>query len=504
MKKLSILCILFITACSVPPEKKAEQLYSTHCGSCHMLPSPQDLPKHLWRDAVLPEMAARMGIKDSTYSPYLRHSFPEQEAMMKSGIYNVKPTISNAEWELLKDYVLSIAPESLTTVETSKLVKSNSPFVPKVINIDSSRGSSISFLKIDAKNQRINLADIDGNLTQYDALRNRVIYVDNYEIATTSYIKSDSAQYITLVGILNPSEIAAGKIYKKTGTILDEIESNLHRPVYTSITDLNNNGFDELLISEFGHLTGRLSLSFTSDGLSYQNKVLYGQPGVIRTIVKDMNADGQKDIVFMSSQGNEGVSILYQSKDMQFNSEQVIQFSPVYGSSWFELIDYNNDGFDDIITVNGDNADKTYVHKPYHGMRVFINDGNNGFDERFFYPLKGATRLVARDFDKDGDIDFGVLSSFPDYNETQNTSFVYLENTNAKNFKFESHGFDEISLGRWLLLDADDIDNDGDDDIVLSSFTYSFTPVPKKLLKQWSTSNVDLLLLENNLVPSVR
>ena len=71
----------------------------------------------------------------------------------------------------------------------------------------------------------------------------------------------------------------------------------------------------------------------------------------------------------------------------------MLRFSPVYGTSWFEMIDYDGDGDDDIVTVNGDNADESYVLKPYHGLRIYLNDGNNHFEEKYFYPFYGATRF---------------------------------------------------------------------------------------------------------------
>ena len=51
----------------------------------------------------------------------------------------------------------------------------------------------------------------------------------------------------------------------------------------------------------------------------------------------------------------------------------------MYGSSYLELADMNNDGHLDILYTNGDNADYSYVLKKYHGLRIFINDGKNQF-----------------------------------------------------------------------------------------------------------------------------
>ena len=42
-----------------------------------------------------------------------------------------------------------------------------------------------------------------------------------------------------------------------------------------------------------------------------------------------------------------------------------------------------------------------------------------------------------------------------------------------------------------------DFDLDGDQDIILSALTYSFTPVPPALSNAWNETKADLLFLEN-------
>lgn len=477
--------------------KKAVELFNTQCAVCHKAPSPKDLPKDLWKNAVLPEMGARMGIYNPEYKPLNGLSFEEQKQIIKSGIYPKKPAISNEDWLLIKEYIIESAPDSLDLIKKTPIIKGLNQFKTKNINLDSIPGSSICFLKIDDIDGNIITANITGKLSNYNYKKGLSYNKGNFESPVISYIKKDSIDYITSIGILNPSELSRGKTYKILKDSTHQIIKDLHRPVYSSIYDFNKDGKDEILLSEFGYLTGMLSLWKETDTNIYEKSILMNQPGVIRTIIKDMNNDGKMDIVAMSTQGNEGISILYQTKSLSFTMDQVIRFNPVYGSSWFELVDYDGDGDQDIITVNGDNADKTYVAKPYHGMRIYINDGENNFEEKYFYPMYGATRIVANDFDGDNDLDFALLSSFPNYEESPDLSFVYLENKNSKIFKFDSYSLNDPSIGRWLLLDAGDIDKDGDIDIVLSSFSYYFTPVPKDLNKKWKKSNTDILILEN-------
>ncbi|CAM4226842.1 FG-GAP-like repeat-containing protein [Zobellia roscoffensis] len=488
-----------LTSCSSPKKEKAAALYKTQCASCHLLPAIEDLPKHIWQNGVLPDMAARMGIKDSTINPYKNVSFKEQHVIMLTGIYPSRPSLSLSDWNLLKSYIISLAPDSLYSNANTNIYKELVQFAPVPIELDSIPGTFITFLQYNRQDRTIITGDLNGNLLKYNAQQKASQLVLKTGKSITDYTEGDEFDYITHAGYLNPSEIASGDIQIKARDTIEQLSIILHRPVHTLVHDLNKNGQNELVISEFGNFTGSLSLLSKKNGKEYTKEVLLNQPGFIRTITKDMNADGREDLIALSSQGKEGIVILYQQDNLKFVPEPVITFSPVYGTSWFELVDYDGDGDDDLVTVHGDNADKSYVQKPYHGLRIHINDGTNHFEEKFFFPLNGATRVVADDFDQDGDFDFGILSTFPDYLKSPESSFVYLENKDSKKFEFQPYTFSDSKLGRWLLLDSGDVDSDGDIDIILSSFTYGFTPVPKDFLNIWKDTDVDIMLLKNEL-----
>src|SRR6185369_5759076 len=101
--------------------------------------------------------------------------------------------------------------------------------------------------------------------------------------------------------------------------------------------------------------------------------------------------------------------------------------------------------------------------KPYHGVRIYLNDGHDRFQETFFYPLSGAYKVVARDFDGDGDLDLAAIAFYPDYASKVPVSFVYLENQGGG--KFEASTMVEQNAGRWLVMDVGDVDGDGDEDL---------------------------------------
>ena len=98
-----------------------------------------------------------------------------------------------------------------------------------------------------------------------------------------------------------------------------------------------------------------------------------------------------------------------------------------------------------------------------------------------------------------------TLGDFGGGLDSTRSGIIYLSETisdikfqkKPKNFK--ENIIEDVNLGRWFLLDNGDIDKDGDIDILISSFTYTFSPVPDEFQKAWEENNVDLILLENNL-----
>ncbi len=133
------------------------------------------------------------------------------------------------------------------------------------------------------------------------------------------------------------------------------------------------------------------------------------------------------------------------------------------------MVDFNKDGYPDIVYTCGDNADYSPVLKPYHGVYIFMNDKTNHFTQKYFFPINGCYKAIARDFDGDGDLDIAAISFFPDYAHQPEESFVYLKNTGDMEFK--PYSIPHAHLGRWLTMDAGDIDGDGKPDIILGNFS---------------------------------
>jgi hypothetical protein len=271
---------------------------------------------------------------------------------------------------------------------------------------------------------------------------------------------------------------------------------SLERPVHASWADLSGDGVDDVVVSEFGNLIGRLAW-YERLPVSARRHVLAEQPGTISTIVRDMDGDGRADVLALTAQGDEGVSLFRRTPDGGFARERLLRFPPSYGSTSMTLADVDGDGRDDIVYTNGDAGDFPSPVKPYHGLRVFVNGGRGKYTERYFFPMPGAYDVVARDFDGDGDVDLAAVAFFTDTTAGRPLPFVYLENLGGLRFRASTAaGADQ---GRWLRIDAGDVDGDGDDDLVLGAFAQlgAFGNMARLGARSAAAAGPAVLVLEN-------
>jgi hypothetical protein len=244
---------------------------------------------------------------------------------------------------------------------------------------------------------------------------------------------------------------------------------SLQRPVQMTATDFNIDDKEDYLVCEYGNLKGALSWMENKGDKKYERHVIREVPGAIKAYIQDYNKDGLPDIYVLFAQGDESIFLYTNKGNGKFDENRLLRFPPYNGSSYFELADFNKDGFPDIVYTCGDNADYSAVLKPYHGVYIYLNDGANAFTQQYFFHINGCFKAIARDFDNDGDLDIATISFFADYKNRPEEGFVYLQNNGSLSFK--PFSVPETQSGRWLTMNAGDLDGDGKIDLVLGNFS---------------------------------
>jgi hypothetical protein len=499
MKKVLVVVglaqLLIFSSCGPSDEKKTvkadkqlqeeaalsgEQLSLMYCQSCHLYPEPATLDKHTWERSVLPLMGRLFGVyEENVPRSEILSGAINKKAVLEQNIFPVNQSITDEQWNKIVDFYISSAPEP-----SKSAANKDTLFVPieqfEAITPHLKKPISTTLVKIDQENSLVYLGESKDKIGAITILNKDFEVINSINLPTppTDINFTKDSLALTLAGSLRlaPSGNRFGElvyIFRTPGeqeySFFTKFYEKLNRPVETVFEDINGNGYQDMLIAEFGYYTGSLTLYENGGGKKqlYKKTILKNAPGAIKSYVRDMNMDGHKDIITLFAQGDEGISIFYNNGEGGFKEERILRFNPSYGSVYFELVDFNNDGFTDILYCNGDNGDYPPVLKNYHGLRIFENDGNNNFENVYFFPMDGANKCSAEDFDRDGDLDIIAISFFPDVQATQRRDVVYLKN-NGK-YSFSPQYLPQQTAARWLTFDIADLDGNGYKDIILGA-----------------------------------
>jgi hypothetical protein len=477
--------------------RRGEELSRKACVSCHLWPAPDILDRDTWWNGPLPWMMTVMGL-----SPEALPGGVEGELIRKSGGVLTQPAVSQEEFGCIIAYYLNAAPQKPLPA----------PAPAPVAELTQFRARPHPFRSVDPMALLVKTGRSRTNFFLGDGARGRL------EVLTASGVASNGVElgaaavslqerphgvYVAAIGSFPPSEQPRGAVFflprqgERFGPARPLLEK-LPRPTHLEVADLNGDGREDLLVCQFGWYAGRLSWFENAGAERFVERELIAKPGAVRAEARDLNGDGRPDIAALFAQAGERMVFLFNDGRGAFTEKTIFQKHPSFGHSYFEFADFNGDGRPDLLTVNGDNGDYPSPPKPYHGLRIYLNEGGDRFEERFFLPWPGACKAVARDFDGDGDLDLAGISYYPDYRQSPPVSFLYLENRGGLNF--QAGTFADSDAGRWLTLDAGDLDGDGDEDIVLGAARKGpgrDSYVPAELSRQWRESGVTVMVLEN-------
>lgn len=481
---------------STPPTVQQQmaqgrELAKKYCINCHLFPEPALIDKTSWLKGVLPAMAIQLGV----------HNYMGQYYCDNTSALNTP------DWQKIVTYYKNSAPDSLIIPKPAVAPLNDwsvfSLLKPK--RISASIPAMTTMVAYNPNDHQIYTGDVANNLYKWDwELKSKLIHHFDSPVTGLNILNNEpNSGIVTCIGTIAPLNLMKGKILSlglnakgsKAKPVM--ITDSLPRPVQTVSADFNKDGLMDYVVCGFGHDKGALYLVQQQPDHSYKKKVISSIAGGEQLITGDYNNDGWPDVICLFAQADEGIYMFLNDKKGGFIKKDLLHFPSVYGSSSFQLVDFNHDGKPDILYTCGDNSDYSKVLKPYHGVYIFTNQGNWKFKQSYFYHINGCTKAIAADFEHDGNLSIAAIAFFADFKYHPLEGFTFLEQTKPN--QFTAHQLPINTYGRWLTMDVADIDHDGYDDIILGNFSVN----GRGLLNQtgytpkWN-KYVPIVILKNN------
>lgn len=465
---------------------RGRELAGSVCAACHLEPPPDMLTRRAWNIA-LTYMGFFLGMHDTRHLDgmpqfVLDYVAGRRQLMQRDSVLQTSPALDEHDWAAIRRYYLESAPEtSLPQVGKPELdwhlpqfslIESDYVSRPAVTTLVRVNPAEREVIVGDADKRSLAVLGADGRLKgQPRQFGPAMMPVDIEFRPGVALVASVGDLYAALKSEDRPGLIAKiapyspGSVDGRSSVVID----GLYRMADMELADLNGDGIEDFIVCGFGANRGSLSWFESQPDGGFIEHLLIDRPGAVRAQVHDFNGDGHPDIAVLLSHAREGFYILVNDGSNAFTPVTVFETHPGYGHTWFELRDFDNDGRMDFMTVNGDNVDSDPYNtlRNYHGVRVFLNEGDLQFRLAYFYPMYGAFGARAADFDNDGDLDIAAIAFYPDFAADRPESFVYLENTGE--LRFEAYSTEALNRGRWMTIDAGDLDGDDNIDIVLGA-----------------------------------
>ncbi len=469
--------------------REGRELAAQYCSTCHLEPAPEILPKRSWV-AALGYMGYWLGIQNTDYldgeSTLVQANVRGRlETLARDNMVPPAPILDDEEWETLRHYYIESAPATAIPQigkpalrwELPQFSTSRSNYQPPlpITTLVHIRESMVEIYIGDSGEQALTILDRDGRIKVAPRrFRRGISPVDIEFFNDTAYVASIGDLLAAEPAEAGPGHIAAIELVNRStaNATISVVLDDLYRVADMEIADLNGDGKLDFIVAGFGSTTGSVSWFESQEDGDYEEHLLLGLPGAVKARTHDFTDDGLLDIMVLVSDAREGLHLLVNQGGNRFVDQLVFETHAAYGHTFFELQDFNDDGLMDVLAVNGDNVDSDPYNtlKNYHGVRIYLNQGDARFEQAYFYPMYGAFIARAADFDNDGDLDIAVTAFYPDFSSERREAFTYLENQvgeNQQGLEFAAFTDEDLMQGRWMTMDVGDLDGDGDIDVVL-------------------------------------
>jgi hypothetical protein len=229
--------------------------------------------------------------------------------------------------------------------------------------------------------------------------------------------------------------------------------------------DLDGDGDMDLIAVQFGYDDGETRWLENLGNWKFKSHILQSLSGGINCELVDIDNDGDLDIITLISQEWEEIYLFVNNGKGEFESRLLYgSTNEDFGSSSISLVDLNQDGKIDLLYTNGDAFD--YIPprpRPWHGVNWLENKGNYKFEFHRIANFGGAYGARAVDVNHDGHLDVIAVSAFNLWENPASQSIIWLENDGK--MYFISHDI-ASNPTHILCLSLGDFNKDGEIDVV--------------------------------------
>ena len=439
-------------------------LATTHCTPCHLLPSPDQLPRETW-PFVITWMSNYLGYTN-LYGPFQNNV---DHALMPE-----QPMIDEAGLQAISEYYLIHASGESTRGGALQREQPGylDQFTVKAPPMKLPPDGIITLAHWDPTRQQFYIGRGKERLLQVFNAAGEILLQKTCSSEPVGVSPLPDGFRLSLMGDFLEDKLM-GRVIDVTVSAQESLESQtrvegFHRLTQTLSEDLDGDGQPDLLLVGFGAgVEGRVSIFWGGEEESGGKETrLLDRAGALCARTTDLNQDGLTDILILTAQQQQELLLFTQEANKGFNEEVIFKQFAGYGYNAFDLLDWNQDQRVDLLVVNGNNMEiRNAPVKDYHGVRVFTQSPMGEFEESFFHPMPGAIKALARDFDQDGDLDLAAIGFYPDWSLEHPITFVYLENQGHRGMLAST--MRQEHWGRWLTMDAGDFNQDGFPDLIL-------------------------------------
>ncbi len=407
----ALLVLLLVDRARNPEPEIAEARVRAACDGCHRFPTPDLLPRSLWRTSI--ERMAELGSDPPAASVGPPVEFPVEEVI---AWYEARaPEKLRVEASLTRE-----GPPPLRFRRRNVLLgPEGGPGVATVRRLESGLvpGFDASLAAPHMANGRIFLFSLrQGPRAIGEAGHPARIAPGDLDG------DGDAELVIADLGNPMPSDELVGRVVvarrARGGSFaFQTVLEGVGRVADARPFDLDADGDLDVAVAAFGWLASGgvyvLANETPPDGpLAFRAERISERSGAVAAVpVPELRPGAGPAIVVAFAQHHEIVSVFERGPEGW--QERIVYRAPHpnWGMDDLEPTDLDADGDLDFLLAHGDTLDDGLAFKPYHGVEWLENTGGGRFEPHRIGALYGAHRAEAGDLDGDGDLDV-VASGF--------------------------------------------------------------------------------------------